>query len=105
MDYRIKKYYLVLVPYYFMNDFVLVIKNTIKSSKVHHYVSTSDISNYAAKVMISCNKNDSETLEGLLLSLQKITIKYFKKNTYLGAKEINRKCLRFKELTKEELGQ
>lgn len=92
MDYRERKYYLIAVQINFAKNLDIFIKKSILSSKITKLKST-NIPYYSSKIMVSCKCIESEHLERLLLSL--------------GMIEINgrRIYLKYRELTKEDLGQ
>ena len=102
MDYRGRKYYLIQVPYKYMNDIVALIKGTIKYSKVHHLENNKNDPAWSSKILVSCNYIDYETLENLLYSLQKIVSRRYNLFFYCGRTKVS---LQFREITKEELGQ
>lgn len=108
MDYRERKYYLVLAPYNYVDDIIYYVKHTFISSKVH-VMKKENIPEWSTKIMVSCNYIENKRLRQLLVAIAELIFlrnewdyKYTS-NFYCYHKE--RKYMQVKELNKDNLGQ
>lgn len=103
MDYRGRKYYLVEIPYKYIDDLIMLIQGIIPNSKIHYLLDNKTTPYWASRIMVSCKYCDSEYLEKLLSAFSKIIL--HKRKFYRFGDKQTRIIMQFKELTKENLGQ
>lgn len=98
MDYRKRNYYLICIDKGFIDEFILIIKNTVYTAKIHVYQNVDIPENYC-KIMISCNFYDVKKLQSVLGTISLL----IKNDNRLWGRRLN--DILVKELTKQTLGQ
>lgn len=99
MDYRNRRYCLVLAPEAFTNQLDMIIKGILPNCKIHKLETDNDsLRHYMIKLFIGCKSDEYGILENILRTIPEITTQDYPYRKIC-------KCIKFREITKEDLGQ